>query len=74
MGDDMNHPEAADDGKLSSDSASAGSEAEKSPEREEKTRAILEACSHRDIASLQALAQSTGGLLTDPLRQKSCMS
>lgn len=74
MSEDMNHSEAADDGRLTPDSVSAGCEAEKSPEREEKTRAILEACSHRDIASLQALAQSSGGLLSDPLRQKACMS
>ncbi|TQS33121.1 hypothetical protein Golomagni_06545, partial [Golovinomyces magnicellulatus] len=35
----------------------------------EKTTAILEVCSRRDIASLQELAQSAGGLLSDKLRQ-----
>ena len=73
MSDDMNHSEAAHDGQLTPESVSAASEAGKSPEREEKTRAILEACSHRDIASLQTLAQSSGGLLSDALRQKACM-
>lgn len=74
MSDDMNHSEAAEEAQLAPGNVSDGSDAEKLSEREEKTRSILEACSRKDIASLQTLAQSSGGLLSDPLRQKACMS
>lgn len=33
---------------------------------------IFDACHRRDIEELQALAQSSGGFLTDELRQQAC--
>ena len=39
-----------------------------------KSARIEEACQHRDLDTLVELARSTGGLLTDKLRQQACMS
>lgn len=40
--------------------------------RNPKEDAILDACHRRDIAALQSLAISTGGFVTDKLRQQAC--
>lgn len=40
--------------------------------RDPKEDEILEACCRRDIAALQSLALSTGGFITDELRQQAC--
>jgi hypothetical protein len=39
---------------------------------DEKKKAILEACSQRDLDALRALAESRGGFLTDSIRQQAC--
>ena len=39
---------------------------------DEKKKAILEACSQRDLDALRALAQSPGGFLADSIRQRAC--
>lgn len=39
---------------------------------EQKKAAILEACRHRDLGVLRALAESPGGFLTDGIRQQAC--
>jgi hypothetical protein len=39
---------------------------------DEKRKAILEACSQRDLDALRALAQSPGGFLADSIRQRAC--
>ena len=43
-------------------------------DRHEKSKRIQEACLQRDFRTLVRLATSTGGLLTDELRQQACMS
>lgn len=40
--------------------------------RDPKEDEILDACRQRDIAALQSLALSTGGFMTDELRQQAC--
>lgn len=40
--------------------------------QEVKAREIIDACRRRDIESLQALAESPGGFITDELRQQAC--
>jgi hypothetical protein len=39
---------------------------------DKKREAILEACRQRDLDSLRALAESTGGFLADDIRQQAC--
>lgn len=57
------------------------SSADQVPEIEPKPRMrspkedeILEACRRRDIQELQSLADSSGGFVTDELRQQACES
>lgn len=41
---------------------------------QDKRKSIEEACKRHDFETLVRLATSTGGLLTDELRQQACMS
>ena len=46
---------------------------ERTREFEDKRKAIIDACHSRDIKALVSHATSSGGLLTDTLRQAACM-
>lgn len=71
----MDSPEPVDEKDQNSDLASTSDGTNEATKTiiAEKTAKILEACSRKDIASLQELAQSSGGFLRDKLRQLACM-
>lgn len=73
-GGDTEVPNGNGNGKDNSNNNNKQSEEEirKQQEHLKKEAKIRDACKRRDIQELQALAQSSGGFLTDELRQQAC--
>lgn len=67
------HDDADDDNNPSAEEKEEEEEATQRLHSEKEAR-ILDACERRDIEDLQALAQSSGGFLTDELRRQACKS